>query len=159
MIFRYFNAVGASGRFGEDHRIETHLIPNVLFVAQGKRDTIEVFGTDYETPDGSAVRDYVHVCDLAEVHRQAVEGEASGAFNLGTGRGHSVWEVIEACRRVTGHEIPVEEGDRRVGDPPVLVAASEKAAAVFDWAPATDLEEMVRSAWKWHEAHPDGYGD
>ena len=159
VIFRYFNAAGASVRFGEDHRIETHLIPNVLFVAQGKRDTIEVFGTDYETPDGSAVRDYVHVCDLAAVHRQAVEQEGSGAFNLGTGRGHSVWEVIEACRRVTGHGIPVVEGDRRVGDPPVLVAASEKAAAVFDWAPATDLEEMVRSAWKWHEAHPDGYGD
>ena len=159
VVFRYFNAAGASVRFGEDRRVETHLIPNVLFVALGRCDSVKVFGTDYETPDGSAVRDYVHVCDLAEAHRRAVEREVSGAFNLGTGRGNSVWEVIEACREVTGHEIPVVEAGRREGDPPVLVAAGDKAARVLDWVPVTDLEEMVRSAWAWYQAHPDGYQD
>ena len=160
VIFRYFNAAGASKRFGEDHRIETHLIPNVLFVAQGTREQVEIFGTDYDTPDGTAVRDYVHVSDLAEVHRQAVEREVVGAFNLGTGRGQSVREVIDACREVTGREIRVREADRRIGDPPVLVAASEKAAAALDWAPHfTDLKDSVKTAWDWHVAHPDGYGD
>ncbi|MBJ05863.1 MAG: UDP-glucose 4-epimerase GalE [Verrucomicrobiaceae bacterium] len=159
VVFRYFNAAGASVCFGEDRRVETHLIPNILFVALGKRQSVEVFGTDYETTDGSAVRDYVHVCDLAEAHRRAVEREVSGVFNLGTGRGHSVWEVIEACRAVTGHEIPVVECGRREGDPPVLVATSQKAARVLDWEPVTDLEEMVRSAWAWYQAHPGGYQD
>ena len=159
VVFRYFNAAGASARFGEDHREETHLIPNVLQVALGKRASVEVFGMDYETPDGSAVRDYVHVCDLAEIHRRAVERDVEGAFNLGTGRGYSVLEVIETCRQVTGHEIPVTRGQRRTGDPPVLVASSAKAASILDWAPAADLEEMVQSAWSWHKAHPGGYGD
>ena len=159
VVFRYFNAAGASTRFGEDRQVETHLIPNVLFVALGKRDSVEVFGTDYDTPDGSAVRDYVHVCDLAEAHRRAVERQVSGAFNLGTGRGNSVWEVIEACRKVTGHEIPVVESGRREGDPPVLVAAGHKAARVLDWAPVNDLEDMVRSAWAWYKVHPEGYQD
>ena len=160
VIFRYFNASGASKNFGEDHRIETHLIPNVLFAAQGKKEAIEVFGTDYDTPDGTAVRDYVHVSDLADIHMRAVEQEASGAFNLGTGKGNSVREVIEACRSVTGREIPVREGPRRDGDPPVLVATCAKAARELSWAPRfTDLTETVRTAWEWHEAHPDGYGD
>ncbi len=159
VIFRYFNASGASQKFGEHHRIETHLIPNVLFVAQGRKEQVEVFGTDYETPDGTAIRDYVHVSDLAEVHMRAVEREDSvGAFNLGTGTGNSVREVVEACRVVTGRDIPVREGPRRAGDPPVLVASSGKAARELGWAPRfTDLTETVRTAWEWHEAHPEGY--
>ena len=159
VIFRYFNAAGASGNFGEDHRVETHLIPVILSVALGKRECVEVFGTDYETPDGSAVRDYVHVGDLAEAHRRAVEGKVTGAFNLGTGQGHSVREVIEVCREVTGHDIPVKESPRRKGDPQVLVASNAKAASALSWSPATNLREIVTSAWEWHRAHPDGYGD
>ena len=159
VILRYFNAAGASGNFGEDHRVETHLIPVILSVALGKRECVEVFGTDYDTPDGSAVRDYVHVGDLAEAHRRAVEEEVTGAFNLGTGKGHSVWEVIEVCREVTGHDIPVKESPRRKGDPPILVASSKKAASVLRWCPATNLRTIVASAWEWHRAHPQGYGD
>jgi len=159
VILRYFNAAGASGNFGEDHRVETHLIPVILSVALGKRECVEVFGTDYDTPDGSAVRDYVYVGDLAEAHRRAVEEEVTGAFNLGTGKGHSVWEVIEVCREVTGHDIPVKESPRRKGDPPILVASSKKAASVLRWCPATNLRTIVASAWEWHRAHPQGYGD
>ncbi len=159
VILRYFNAAGASGNFGEDHRVETHLIPVILSVALGKRECVEVFGTDYDTPDGSAVRDYVHVGDLAEAHRRAVEEEVTGAFNLGTGKGHSVWEVIEVCREVTGHDIPVKESPRRKGDPPILVASSKKAVSVLRWCPATNLRTIVASAWEWHRAHPQGYGD
>ena len=159
VIFRYFNAAGASCNFGEDHRFETHLIPVILSVALGKRECVEVFGTDYDTPDGSAVRDYVHVGDLAEAHRRAVEEEVTGAFNLGTGKGYSVWEVIEVCREVTGHDIPVKESPRRKGDPPILVASSKKAASALSWYPAADLRTIVTSAWEWHSAHPQGYGD
>ncbi|MBM49347.1 MAG: UDP-glucose 4-epimerase GalE [Roseibacillus sp.] len=159
VIFRYFNAAGASEHFGEDHRVETHLIPNILSVALGRKERVEVFGTDYNTADGSAVRDYVHVGDLAEVHRRAVEGEVTGAFNLGTGKGHSVWEVIEVCREVTGHDIPVKECPRRQGDPPVLVASNEKAASALGWRPVTDLRDIVTSAWEWHRGNPHGYGD
>ena len=159
-IFRYFNAAGASPNFGEDHRVETHLIPNVLFAAQGRRDHVEVFGTDYQTPDGTPVRDYVHVCDLAEIHMRAVEQGAKGAFNLGTGRGYSVREVISTCREVTGREIPVVEGPRRSGDPPVLVASCDKARRELGWTPRfAALADTVRTAWEWHEAHPEGYGD
>jgi UDP-glucose 4-epimerase len=160
VMFRYFNAAGASRQFGEHHRIETHLIPNVLFVAQGRRKEIEIYGTDYDTPDGTAVRDYVHVSDLAEIHKQAVEEDVTGAFNLGTGQGHSVREVIEACAKATGREIPVRDCPRRPGDPPVLVAATGKAVREWGWAPRfSDLEKTVRSAWEWHEAHPEGYAD
>ncbi|MFP6865530.1 MAG: UDP-glucose 4-epimerase GalE, partial [Roseibacillus sp.] len=160
VMFRYFNAAGASRQFGEHHRIETHLIPNVLFAAQGRRKEIEIYGTDYDTPDGTAVRDYVHVSDLAEIHKQAVEEDVTGAFNLGTGQGHSVREVIEACEKATGREIPVRDCPRRPGDPPVLVAATGKAVREWGWAPRfSDLEKTVRSAWEWHEAHPEGYAD
>lgn len=160
VMFRYFNASGASKRFGEHHRIETHLIPNALFAAQGRREGLDLFGTDYDTPDGTAVRDYVHVSDLAVIHQRAVEEPITGAFNLGTGRGHSVREVIDACAKVSGKEIPVRECPRREGDPPVLVAATAKAEQELGWAPRfTDLEETVRTAWEWHEAHPDGYPD
>jgi UDP-glucose 4-epimerase len=158
--FRYVNAAGASARFGEHHRVETHLIPTALFVAQGRVPEIELFGADYETPDGTAIRDYVHVLDLAEIHQRAVEQDVPGAFNLGTGQGRSVREVIAACARVTGRKIPVREGPRRPGDPPVLVAATGKAVRELGWAPRfVELEETVRTAWDWHQAHPEGYGD
>ena len=160
VIFRYFNAAGASRQFGEDHRVETHLIPNALFAAQGRREGLEIFGTDYDTPDGTAVRDYVHVLDLAAIHQRAVEESFTGAFNLGTGRGNSVREVIAACEEVTGLEIPARESPRRAGDPPELVASTAKAEREIDWAPQhLDLVATVRSAWEWHQAHPDGYGD
>lgn len=160
VVFRYFNAAGASRRCGEDHRVETHLIPNALFAAQGRREGLEIFGTDYDTPDGTAVRDYVHVLDLATIHQRAVEESFTGAFNLGTGRGNSVREVIAACEEVTGLEIPARESPRRAGDPPELVASTGKAEREIGWAPThTDLVETVRSAWEWHQAHPEGYGD
>lgn len=160
VMFRYFNAAGASSRFGEHHRVETHLIPNALFCALGKHEAMRVFGTDYPTPDGSAVRDYIHVLDLADAHRRAVQGTATGAFNLGTGRGHSVLEVVEACRRVSGRDIPVVHDARRPGDPPALIAAADKAREVLGWTPRwTGLEDIVGSAWDWHLAHPEGYPD
>lgn len=158
---RYFNAAGASDRFGEDHRPETHLIPLVLQVATGRRPEVEVFGTDYATPDGTAVRDYVHVLDLAEAHVLAVEALAPGearAYNLGSGRGFSVREVIEVCRRVTGREVAEREAPRRAGDPPVLVADSSRIRRELGWRPRhEDLEEMVASAWAWGQAHEGGY--
>lgn len=159
-MFRYFNAAGATESFGEHHRIESHIIPNVLFTAQGKKEIVEVFGTDYDTPDGTAIRDYVHVSDLATIHKRAVEEGFEGAYNLGTGRGNSVREVIEACEKVTGRSIPTRESARRPGDPPVLVANTDKARNDISWDPQfTNLERTVASAWAWHEAHPDGYSD
>lgn len=159
---RYFNAAGASERFGEDHTPETHLIPLVLEVAAGKGEAVEVYGTDYRTPDGTCVRDYVHVADLAQAHILALDALAAGgegAFNLGNGEGYSVLEVVEAARRVTGREIPATETARREGDPAVLVASSEKAIRELGWQPQrTDIDEIVRSAWAWHQAHPNGYG-
>ena len=160
---RYFNAAGASERFGEDHHPETHLIPLVLQVALGQRAEIAIFGDDYPTPDGTAVRDYVHVEDLADAHVAAVEALEPGqatAYNLGNGSGFSVREVIEVCRAVTGHEIPAEVADRRKGDPPVLVADTTKIRDELGWEPRhRELEDIVRSAWKWHRTHPQGYGD
>ncbi len=162
---RYFNASGAAsdGRIGEDHDPEIHLIPVVLQVALGQRECIKVFGSDYPTPDGTCIRDYIHVEDLAEAHRLAVEGAAAGraeAFNVGTGRGHSVREVIEACRRVTGHAIPQVAADRRPGDPPMLYADSTALQQRFGWRPrVTEITETVASAWRWHSAHPGGYGE
>ena len=159
---RYFNAAGASERFGEDHRPETHLIPLLLEVAQGKRERIYVFGDDYDTPDGSNVRDYIDVRDLAQAHVLAVEALAPGearAYNLGNGKGFSVFEVIEACRRVTGHPIPAEVTERRPGDPAILVADSGLIARELGWQPERpQLEEIVRSAWEWRLRHPHGYG-
>jgi UDP-glucose 4-epimerase len=158
---RYFNAAGASELLGEDHRPESHLIPLTLQVAAGKRDSISLFGVDYPTPDGTAVRDYVHVQDLAEAHVLALEALRPGderCYNLGNGRGYSVREVIDVCRAVTGAPIPASEAPRRAGDPPELVADSSLARAELGWAPTREsLEEMVASAWAWHQKHPDGY--
>ena len=158
---RYFNAAGASPRLGEDHRPETHLIPLVLQVAAGRRERIAVFGEDYPTADGTAVRDYIHVLDLAEAHVLAVEALAPGearAYNLGNGNGFSVREVIEVCRRVTGRPIAEQAAPRRAGDPPVLVADAERIRRELGWQPQrTDLEAIVASAWAWAQAHPDGY--
>jgi len=157
---RYFNVAGASGPLGEDHTPETHLIPLVLQAAAGKRPSVAIFGTDYPTPDGSAVRDYVHVEDLATAHILALEKAVPGRhdiFNLGSARGYSVREVIEAARAVTGREIVAVEEDRRAGDPPQLVASNTRARSGLGWAPERSLEDMVRDAWGWHQAHPDGY--
>ncbi|GIO90691.1 MULTISPECIES: UDP-glucose 4-epimerase GalE [Paenibacillus] len=163
---RYFNAAGSheSGKIGEDHRPESHLIPLVLQTALKQRPHISVFGSDYATPDGTCVRDYIHVSDLADAHLRAVEylrrGEPSNVFNLGNGLGFSVNEVIETSRKVTGADIPVVMEARRAGDPAVLVASSDKARAVLGWKPArTTLEEIIESAWRWHSSHPDGYGN
>lgn len=166
---RYFNASGASDAnstkwaIGEDHEPETHLIPLVLQVALGQRDHIKIFGDDYPTPDGTCVRDYIHVDDLATAHVAALEKLEPGCqlkLNLGTGNGASVKEVIEASRRVTGHEIPAETVPRREGDPPQLVADASLANKTLDWQPKyTDIEAIVASAWKWHQEHPRGYDD
>ncbi len=159
---RYFNAAGATDRRGEDHRPETHLIPNVLAVALGQRPSIPLFGSDYPTPDGTCIRDYVHVSDLAEAHLLALEmtASASGVFNLGNGRGFSNREVIETARKITGHPIPVREEPRRPGDPAALVASSQRAREVLGWRPRhPDLDEIIASAWRWHQDHPAGYRD
>ncbi len=161
---RYFNACGAAsdGSIGEDHDPETHLIPLILQVALGQRESISIFGTDYPTPDGSCIRDYIHVEDLAEAHRLALEKIEPGKgliLNLGTGHGYSVREVIEAARRVTGHPIPAQERPRRPGDPPALFADPSAAREALGWsARHTDIEQIVASAWRWHQAHPSGYG-
>jgi UDP-glucose 4-epimerase len=157
---RYFNVAGASGPLGEDHRPETHLIPLVLEAAAGKRDAVAIFGTDYPTPDGTAIRDYIHVEDLGVAHLLALEKAVPGhhhIYNLGSERGYSVREVIETARAVTGREIAVREEGRRPGDPPKLVAANARARERLGWAPERSLADMVRDAWEWHQAHPDGY--
>lgn len=157
-VFRYFNAAGASGAFGEDHRVETHLIPNLLKVALGQAPHAEVFGADYPTPDGTCIRDYIHVSDLAAAHIAALGQAGSQVFNLGNGTGASVREVIAACRAVSGRSIPVVEKPRREGDPPVLVAAADKARTTLGWTPSIPaLADIVESAWRWHRAHPHGY--
>jgi UDP-glucose 4-epimerase len=163
VALRYFNASGAAedGTIGEDHSPEAHLIPLVLQVALGQRPHISVFGTDYPTPDGSCVRDYVHVDDLAEAHLLAIEGAEPGraeAYNVGTGRGTSVLEVIESARRATGHAIPVQFGPRRAGDPPSLYADSDNVRRRFGWsARHVQIDSIVASAWKWHRFHPHGF--
>ena len=160
VAFRYFNAAGASEQFGEDHAHETHLIPNVLKAALGLSPGCEIYGTDYPTPDGTCVRDYIHVRDLALAHILAMEPGSTGSYNLGTGRGYSVREVIETCERVSGQEIAVLEKPRRPGDPPMLVAAANKARDELGWEPKQPaLEEIIRSAWQWHKDHPRGYAD
>lgn len=162
---RYFNVAGAraDGTIGEDHRPESHLIPLILQVAQGKRDKLSLFGTDYPTKDGTCVRDYIHVEDLIDAHMLALDylraGNPSAAFNLGNGQGFSNREIIEAARRVTGHPIPVSEEGRRPGDPATLIASSRKAMDVLGWKPKyTNVEDIIATAWKWHSTHPDGYG-
>ncbi|MEM6431851.1 MAG: UDP-glucose 4-epimerase GalE [Deinococcota bacterium] len=159
---RYFNAAGASETYGEDHRPESHLIPLVLDVARGRRDTIKIFGDDYPTTDGTCVRDYVHVEDLADAHVLALESlkqdGTANVYNLGSGQGYSVQEVIETCRQVTGHAIPTEVVARRAGDPAALVADSSRIRKTLGWQPKfDDLEAMVASAWAWFQAHPEGY--
>jgi UDP-glucose 4-epimerase len=160
---RYFNAAGASGERGEAHEPESHLVPLILQVALGKRDSVSIFGTDYPTPDGSCVRDYIHVLDLADAHVQALAALGNSSqlvYNLGNGRGFSVRNVIEVARRVTGHAIPAIETPRRAGDPAVLVASSEKIQRELGWTPRyPDLESIIRSAWDWHRQHPTGYRD
>jgi UDP-glucose 4-epimerase len=160
---RYFNAAGASptGERGEDHDPETHLIPLTLQVALGQRERIIIFGDDYPTRDGTCVRDYIHVVDLAQAHVQALEAldQGSRTYNLGNGRGFTVKEVIAACREVTGHPIPARVGDRRPGDPPTLIASSERIREELGWEPRyPDLRTIVAHAWQWHRAHPHGYG-
>ena len=158
---RYFNVAGASGCLGEDHEPETHLIPNVLRAAQGLQAEVQVFGTDYPTPDGTAVRDYIHIEDLASAHLLALDGARPGEhriFNLGNGNGFSVREVIDAARAVTGLEIPVREAPRRPGDPPMLVAASGRIRAELGWEPRKPaLADMVGDAWAFAQSHPRGY--
>ncbi len=163
---RYFNACGAdeSGTIGEAHNPESHLIPLILQVPNGKRETISIYGTDYDTPDRTCIRDYIHVTDLAQAHILAVQylnnGGESDIFNLGNGVGYSVREVIETARKVTGHPIPATETPRRAGDPARLVASSEKARKILGWNPVHDsLEEIIESAWNWHKNHPNGYDE
>lgn len=166
VILRYFNAAGADpeGRIGEDHRPEAHLIPLAIYAAQGKTPPLKVFGNDYDTPDGTCVRDYIHVLDLASAHLLAIDhlraGGDSRAYNLGNGQGFSVKEVIDVVSEVTGQPVPFMLADRRPGDPPRLVGTSEKIRNDWGWSPAyADLRTIVGHAWNWHRTHPDGYMD
>lgn len=166
VALRYFNVAGdkPDGSIGEDHRPESHLVPIILQVANGQREKISIFGDDYNTPDGTNIRDYVHPFDLADAHILAVEylrnGGASDAFNLGSSTGFSNLEMVEVARKVTGHPIPLEIADRRPGDPDVLIASSEKARKVLGWTPEfDDIEKIMTTAWAWHSSHPDGYGN
>src|SRR4051812_384019 len=157
---RYFNVAGASGELGEDHHPETHLIPLILQAAAGRREYVSIFGTDYDTEDGSAVRDYIHTDDLGRAHLLALEKAEPGRheiYNLGSGTGYSVRQVVETVRRVTGREFEVREEGRRAGDPPRLVAGIAKAREGLGWEPERSLDEMVADAWAWFQAHPDGY--
>jgi UDP-glucose 4-epimerase len=157
---RYFNAAGASAQFGEDHRHETHLIPNVLRVALGRQPHVEIYGTDYETPDGTCIRDYIHILDLARAHILALNSPKSEFYNLGTGGGSSVREVIEAGRKISGRNIEVVEKPRRPGDPARLVASSAKIKKELGWEPQfQSLEAIMKSAWEWHQKYPRGYQD
>jgi UDP-glucose 4-epimerase len=157
---RYFNAAGATGKFGEDHRLETHLIPNVLKVALGQKPHVEVFGTDYETPDGTCVRDYIHIVDLARAHILSLGAAKSEFYNLGAGGGSSVSEVIAACRKITGRKINTVEQPQRPGDPPRLIASSAKVKSELGWQPQfQSLDAIIESAWKWHQKFPHGYED
>ena len=161
-VLRYFNVAGAWDGHGEHHDPESHLIPIILQVAMGKRPSVSVFGRDYPTPDGTCVRDYVHIYDLAMAHLLVMDALKDGealAYNLGNGNGFSVREVIEAARKITGHPIPTVEAPRRPGDPPVLVASSEKIGKELGWkAKYATLESIIETAWEWHRAHPNGYG-
>ena len=164
VALRYFNVAGAAadGSLGEDHDPETHLIPVLLLAALGRREKVTVFGTDYATPDGTCIRDYIHVEDLCAAHITAMEALEAGdrrVYNLGIGRGYSVREVVESAKRVTGIEIPIEYGPRRPGDPAILYADSRKIQGELSWSPRyTEIDEIVASAWRWFESHPEGYG-
>ena len=160
IAFRYFNAAGASEKFGEHHRIETHLIPNVLRVSLGQAKQCEIYGTDYPTPDGTCIRDYIHILDLAQAHILGLQPGKTGFYNLGNGDGYSVRQVISMCEKVAGKKIPAVEKPRRPGDPPRLVASAEKAISELGWKPKfPKLEDIVVTAWAWHKKHPTGYPD
>jgi UDP-glucose 4-epimerase len=160
VAFRYFNAAGASVQFGEHHRTETHLIPNILKVPLGQASQCEIYGTDYPTPDGTCIRDYIHIIDLAQAHILALAPGKEGFYNLGNGDGYSVRQVIQMCEQVTGKRIPAVEKQRRPGDPPKLVASARKAVEELGWKPRfPKLEDIVSTAWKWHKKHPLGYPD
>lgn len=164
VALRYFNACGATELHGEDHHPESHLIPNILAAAEGRRPQVTVFGNDYPTPDGTCVRDYIHVEDLVNAHLDALAylraGRPSDAFNLGNAAGISVLEVIEAVKRITGREFPVATAPRRAGDPPLLIACADKARRTLGWQTRrSDIETIVADAWAWRQTHPDGYGD
>jgi UDP-glucose 4-epimerase len=158
---RYFNAAGATRERGENHQPESHLIPRILGVAMGKTPSASIFGTDYPTPDGTCIRDYIHILDLASAHLLALDalaGHTRLIYNLGNGQGFSIRQVIEVARKVTGHAIPVVEGERRPGDPAILIASSEKIQRELGWKPKFgSLEDIIGTAWRWHCAHPDGY--
>ena len=159
-FLRYFNAAGAALGMVEDHAPETHIIPNVLKVALGQKQYVQVFGDDYPTSDGTCVRDYVHLEDLSSAHILALEQEALGAFNLGTGKGISVKEIVDACRKVTGHPLPIKMCPRRPGDPPALYASGNKARRVLGWNPKhSDVDTIVRDAWTAHQKFPNGYSE
>jgi len=158
VALRYFNAAGATKHHGEDHDPESHLIPIVLQAAAGTRDCIKIFGDNYPTPDGTCIRDYIHVLDLAQAHLLALESDEIGSFNLGSGTGHSVREIIECARHVTDCEIPVQQAPRRPGDPPRLISDSTAARARLGWCPEhDDIHDIIQSAWTWRRQHPDGY--
>ncbi len=160
VAFRYFNAAGASETFGEHHRVETHLIPNVLKVALDQSPQCEIYGADYPTPDGTCIRDYIHVVDLARAHILALAPGKQGFYNLGNGDGYSVRQVIQTCEQIAGRKIPAVERPRRPGDPPRLVASADKAARDLGWRPKYPrLEDIIRTAWSWHRRHPQGYSD
>lgn len=157
---RYFNAAGASEKYGEHHRIESHLIPNVLKVALGQSPHVEVYGTDHPTPDGTCIRDFIHIIDLAQAHELALRAPTSASYNIGTGSGYSVKQIIDVARQVTGHPIPIVEKPARPGDPPRLMASAYKLRRDLGWRPKFEsIEAIVASAWHWHQAHPEGYQD
>jgi len=160
VAFRYFNAAGASEKLGEHHRTETHLIPNVLKVPLGQAQHCDIFGTDYPTPDGTCIRDYIHIVDLAQAHILALTPGKQGFYNLGNGDGYSVRQVIQTCEKITGTTIPTVEQPRRPGDPPRLVASAAKAIRDLGWKPKyPKLEDIIATAWAWHKRHPAGYPD
>ncbi len=160
IAFRYFNAAGASECFGEHHRVETHLIPNVLQVALGRKPHCEIYGTDYSTPDGTCIRDYIHILDLAQAHILGLTPGRHGFYNLGNGDGYSVRQVLQTCEKVAGRAIPALEKPRRPGDPPRLVASAARAMQDLGWQPKYPrLEDIIASAWAWHQRHPQGYPD
>lgn len=159
-FLRYFNAAGAVDELGEDHDPETHIIPNVLKVALGQKDCVEIFGDDYPTPDGTCLRDYIHLLDLASAHVLALEKGSLGPFNLGTGNGVSVKTIVDVCRKVTGHPIPVVIRPRRAGDPPALFASGERARKEMGWIPVkSDIESIIKDAWTFHKTHVKGIRD
>lgn len=160
VILRYFNAAGCTEKYGEHHRIETHLIPNIMMVALGKKEFVEILGTDYETPDGTCIRDYIHIIDLAQAHILALKKAESAIYNLGNGHGYSVFQVLNAVKKITKKEIPSVHKPRRPGDASRLISSSSRVIRDLGWNPQyPKIEQIVESAWNWHKTHPDGYPD